>query len=192
MGPTWGPSRADKTVVGLMLAPWTLPSGSFEVGLLSHLILDLDHINQMSIIDSNASGTGDQESHKVLRVLKYRFILKGYITNNICDSTSITVFSEKNYTYKPFCCGSKCLCRENHGCLVCLFHYNCSKAWQHHTFDDCGIAWEIACIGRQAIDVNILHETGVFHFLSLINNARARAVITYPHERPGFGYDTTS
>ena len=27
MGPTWGPSVADRTQVGPMLAPWTLPSG---------------------------------------------------------------------------------------------------------------------------------------------------------------------
>ena len=27
MGPTWGPSRADRTQVGPMLAPWTLISG---------------------------------------------------------------------------------------------------------------------------------------------------------------------
>ena len=27
MGPTWGPSGADRTQVGLMLAPWTLLSG---------------------------------------------------------------------------------------------------------------------------------------------------------------------
>ena len=27
MGPTWGPSRADRTQVGPMLAPWTLLSG---------------------------------------------------------------------------------------------------------------------------------------------------------------------
>ena len=27
MGPTWGPSGADRTQVGLMLAQWTLPSG---------------------------------------------------------------------------------------------------------------------------------------------------------------------
>ena len=30
MGPTWGPSGADRTQVGPMLAPWTLLSGSFE------------------------------------------------------------------------------------------------------------------------------------------------------------------
>ena len=29
MGPTWGPSGADRTQVGPMLAPWTLPSGLF-------------------------------------------------------------------------------------------------------------------------------------------------------------------
>ena len=29
MGPTWGPSGADRTQVGPMLAPWTLLSGSF-------------------------------------------------------------------------------------------------------------------------------------------------------------------
>ena len=28
MGPTWGPSGADRTQVGPMLAPWTLPSGA--------------------------------------------------------------------------------------------------------------------------------------------------------------------
>ena len=31
MGPTWGPSGADKTQVGPMLAPWTLVSGIFSV-----------------------------------------------------------------------------------------------------------------------------------------------------------------
>ena len=31
MGPTWGPSGADRTQVGPMLAPWTLLSGSFLV-----------------------------------------------------------------------------------------------------------------------------------------------------------------
>ena len=30
MGPTWGPSGADKTQVGSMLAPWTLLSGIYH------------------------------------------------------------------------------------------------------------------------------------------------------------------
>ena len=35
MGPTWGPSGADKTQVGPMLAPWTLLSGDILVSLVS-------------------------------------------------------------------------------------------------------------------------------------------------------------
>ena len=31
MGPTWGPSEADRTQVGPMLAPWTLLSGTFVI-----------------------------------------------------------------------------------------------------------------------------------------------------------------
>ena len=31
MGPTWGPSGADRTQVGPMLAPWTLLSGTCQV-----------------------------------------------------------------------------------------------------------------------------------------------------------------
>ena len=32
MGPTWGPSGADRTQVGLMLAPWNLLSGMSSLG----------------------------------------------------------------------------------------------------------------------------------------------------------------
>ena len=32
MGPTWGPSGADRTQVSTMLAPWTLLSGALPVG----------------------------------------------------------------------------------------------------------------------------------------------------------------
>ena len=31
MGPTWGPSGADRTLVGPMLAPWTLLSGKVQI-----------------------------------------------------------------------------------------------------------------------------------------------------------------
>ena len=31
MGPTWGPSGADRTLMGPMLAPWTLLSGSSQL-----------------------------------------------------------------------------------------------------------------------------------------------------------------
>ena len=36
MGPTWGPSGADRTQVGPMLAPWTLLSGMFYSMLSGH------------------------------------------------------------------------------------------------------------------------------------------------------------
>ena len=39
MGPTWGPSRADRTQVGPMLAPLTLLSGDF-----SHMVDRLCHV----------------------------------------------------------------------------------------------------------------------------------------------------
>ena len=34
MGPTWGPSGADRTQVGPMLAPWTLLSGFFSEDIM--------------------------------------------------------------------------------------------------------------------------------------------------------------
>ena len=37
MGPTWGPSGADRTQVGPMLAPWTLLSGIY----MQHLRVDI-------------------------------------------------------------------------------------------------------------------------------------------------------
>ena len=50
MGPTWGPSGADRTQVGPMLAPWTLLSGMFfnckYFG--EWLIACLAHIQQIS------------------------------------------------------------------------------------------------------------------------------------------------
>ena len=44
MGPTWGPSGADRTQMGPMLAPWTLLSGTV---VPCHLIMNkLDHIRK--------------------------------------------------------------------------------------------------------------------------------------------------
>ena len=41
MGPTWGPSGADRTQVGPMLAPWTLPSGYlFQICLTTNIIYE--------------------------------------------------------------------------------------------------------------------------------------------------------
>ena len=37
MGPTWGPSGADRTQVGPMLSPWTLQSGTFHFQCMDSL-----------------------------------------------------------------------------------------------------------------------------------------------------------
>ena len=47
MGPTWGPSGADRTQVGPMLAPWTLLSGLiFTTALYTELMSDWLTISQ--------------------------------------------------------------------------------------------------------------------------------------------------
>ena len=47
MGPTWGPSGADKTQVGPMLAPWTLLSGWLCFGYINGIsIYGFHHIRQ--------------------------------------------------------------------------------------------------------------------------------------------------
>ena len=47
-GPTWGPSGADRTQVGPMLAPWTLLSGVSHnyFDLRHHLVLMWWHLNE--------------------------------------------------------------------------------------------------------------------------------------------------
>ena len=50
MGPTWGPSGADRTQVGIMLAPWTLLPGTVMYIMLclmgsNKVILNLEILN---------------------------------------------------------------------------------------------------------------------------------------------------
>ena len=49
MGPTWGPSGADRTQVGPMLAPWTFLSGIFCVH--NQLFTGPSHVQLLSISD---------------------------------------------------------------------------------------------------------------------------------------------
>ena len=51
MGPTWGPSGADRTQVGPMLAPWTLLSGSLRVVTFYYLIMSLAWLNCLDRVD---------------------------------------------------------------------------------------------------------------------------------------------
>ena len=44
MGPTWGPSGADRTQVGPMVAPWTLLSRSFMAILISYKAAPISYL----------------------------------------------------------------------------------------------------------------------------------------------------
>ena len=44
MGPTWGPSGADRTQMGPMLAPWTLLSGEGLVCVLPYKPIEMAEI----------------------------------------------------------------------------------------------------------------------------------------------------
>ena len=50
MGPTWGPSGADRTQVGLVLAPWTLLSGMLNEILIICCAYILSHYNVCAYI----------------------------------------------------------------------------------------------------------------------------------------------
>ena len=67
MGPTWGPSGADRTQVGPMLAPWTLLSGYTWNKAPWQYHLELNHLN-FEII-STVSGN----SHKIQMIDSRRY-----------------------------------------------------------------------------------------------------------------------
>ena len=50
MGPTWGPSGADRTQVDPMLAPWTLLSGSLMISTVTIVFLFNCHICPVILI----------------------------------------------------------------------------------------------------------------------------------------------
>ena len=50
MGPTWGPSGADRTQVGPMLAPWTFLSGKVSKAKFWYLILYNQRQNLVDIL----------------------------------------------------------------------------------------------------------------------------------------------
>ena len=61
LGPTWGPSGADRTQVGPMLAPWTLLSGLSSV---SGIILGLHPVNERRryFVTTSLIGWGQAEN----------------------------------------------------------------------------------------------------------------------------------
>ena len=60
MGPTWGPSGADRTQVGLMLAPWTLLSGTHFcmkwMKTVWYVVIQSHHQNLYSLNKSHLTG----------------------------------------------------------------------------------------------------------------------------------------
>ena len=68
MGPTWGPSGADRTQVGPMLVPWTLLSGTYSVP--NHflnpclLLVKLNTFNYTSVnFDKNTKNFSSKKMH---------------------------------------------------------------------------------------------------------------------------------
>ena len=73
MGPTWGPSGADRTQVGPVLAPWTLLSGgSLELHTQTQLIPGIPH------------QCNDALNHKQLDCLLKSFRLTTKKTSKLC------------------------------------------------------------------------------------------------------------
>ena len=59
LGPTWGPSGADRTQVGPMLAPWTLSSGN--------VCVPGDHIYDKSTLDEVMAWCHQAPSHYLIQ-----------------------------------------------------------------------------------------------------------------------------
>ena len=62
MGPTWGPSGADRTQVGPMLAPWTLLFGFLCLWILRynpHSSMSADNIGRGSVIMDHKNGCAE-------------------------------------------------------------------------------------------------------------------------------------
>ena len=76
MGPTWGPSGADRTQVGPMLAPWTLLSG-YPCDYLSMRGLNFIHVCKMSPgHDSKDVLVGVWHAITLIRLSASRFCLR--------------------------------------------------------------------------------------------------------------------
>ena len=56
MGPTWGPSGADRTQVGPMLAPWTLLSGRCWLKRVIHVYIQFSLVFNNSVSVSKYDG----------------------------------------------------------------------------------------------------------------------------------------
>ena len=99
MGPTWGPSGADRTQVGPMLTPWTLLSGSATTGLInSNSILHVNwnhlgpHICNVMVTclsgpSGLAHGPNDRPPHfvKLIITCQIHDVINRHVNIYICD-----------------------------------------------------------------------------------------------------------
>ena len=107
-------------------------------------------------------------------------------------------FSEKNY--QPYYYGNHC-CTPIKAKVLMITHTNCSKAQQHHTFDNRGIAWEVpqqhslvdklfmwTSLCETELKKNFVKTPKYSLVLSSIGTRIAQVVKMYPLERHGFVY----
>ena len=83
MGPTWGPSGADRTQVGPMLAPWTLLSGYLCSTIATHRTLDIIALSKAQI-----------EIHVFISMVS---INQTATVMQLCTYMTITLVWDQNY-----------------------------------------------------------------------------------------------
>ena len=79
MRPTWGPSGADRTQVGPMLAPWTLQSGLTSI-FLGHRLLKNVHVKIRVMVENHSLLTWIWTNFKAalwMRMPKYVLMIAG-------------------------------------------------------------------------------------------------------------------
>ena len=74
MGPTWGPSGADRSQVGPILAPWTMLSGYYHIWLLT-FVKSIRPIRTILYIPSHCTTSLTKKlTHIIERMLYPRFL----------------------------------------------------------------------------------------------------------------------
>ena len=95
IGPTWGPSGADRTQVGHMLAPWTWLSGYSSILLTPGVIFGVLISSQPRTI------TGIQRSHNtpVLGLVSYYWHMNAVSVSLLRNSSLITLLQSAPHNY---------------------------------------------------------------------------------------------
>ena len=120
IGPTWGPSGADRTQVGPMLAPWTLLSGMWHrLGVSCFVVVICCHLISQNKTRSNGPNS---YFYQIKAYIKTIILLVGILANGI---------------YKPYtlrCCGRNLQYFNANWCtsyIICLQLF--VLAWLYHS-----------------------------------------------------------